>query len=77
MATKMTVPDMFQSVSPHLLRRESGGWLAISEPGAAIRIAVIGLTAEDARDRFAGELAEWRRLLSETEGKPEMDVSSP
>lgn len=68
----MTI-DQWVDPQPRLLRRENGGWLAVSEPGAPISIGVIGLTSEIARDRFKTEAAAWRRLLGETTNETVMD----
>lgn len=59
---------------PRLLRMASGGWLAVSAADAPIRIGVIGLTPDDARERFANEAAAWRRLLSEPPSEPRTGV---
>ena len=49
---------------PRLLRREDGGWLAVSPDDAPLRIGVLAWSAEDARDRFDRELREWVALFS-------------
>ncbi len=53
----------FDQIQPTLLRREDGGWLAISPPDAPLHIGVGAWSAEDARNRFVRELREWRLLL--------------
>lgn len=45
--------------APRLLRRLNGGWLAVSGPGAEIRIGVEAETADEARKRFAEALQLW------------------
>lgn len=54
------------ATSPRLVRMASGGWLALSAADAPIRIGVMGLSADDARERFALEAAAWDRLLNRT-----------
>ena len=57
-------------VPPKLLRRSVGGWLAISGPGARVRIAVEGMTPDEARARYDRELALWCTLLDKTPAEP-------
>lgn len=52
--------------TPRLLRKLDGGWLAVSGPGACIRIGVEANTAEEARERFKKELAAWVAIQNET-----------
>lgn len=61
----------YDLIEPRLLRREGGGWLAISEPGAKLRIGVVADTADEARARFGRELAAWQSLLNETRTEPQ------
>jgi hypothetical protein len=60
-----TLSETFRAIRPRLLRIEGGGWLAISELDAPIRIGVKGLTQDEARAKFEAEAAEWGRLLDE------------
>jgi hypothetical protein len=53
------------SIEPRLLRREDGGWLAVSPPDAPLHVGVAAWSADDARDRFARELDAWADLLDE------------
>lgn len=53
----------FKNIEPKLVRRENGGWLAISPVGASLRVGVEAWSAEDARVRFVRELGEWSALL--------------
>ena len=48
---------------PRLIRRDCGGWLAISDAESAIRIGAIGLTANEAREEFEGRMRTWTELL--------------
>lgn len=54
---------------PLLVQRAGGGWLAVSEPGSALRIGVAAQTEESARESFANALRQWARL-SELEHPP-------
>jgi hypothetical protein len=60
-----TFREAVQAMEPRLVRRENGGWLAVSQPGAPISIAVIGLDQDDARVRFRTEAVAWGVLLEE------------
>lgn len=48
---------------PRLIRRDCGGWMAMSTRGAPYRIAVVADTADAARIKFRGEAEEWDTLL--------------
>jgi hypothetical protein len=61
----LTSTVRYYNIEPTLRRRENGGWLAISEPGAPLRIGVEGATADEARRRFVQALGEWVVLLDE------------
>ena len=62
----MTVSNgSFAQIQPQLLRREDGGWLAVSPDDAPLHIGVAAWSADEARNRFVRELREWRRLLDE------------
>lgn len=52
----------FADVRPKLLRRLSGGWLAVSEDGASLRIGVEGGTYDEAEAAFYRERAAWTAL---------------
>lgn len=49
---------------PKLLRRDDGGWLAVSPDDAPLHIGVSAWSADDAREKFGRELREWIALLS-------------
>lgn len=57
--------EWFSQVEPKLLRREDGGWLAVSPPGAPLPIGVAAWSVEDARNAFVRELKAWKALLDE------------
>ena len=48
---------------PRVILRATGGWLAVSEPGAFLSIGVTGTSEDDARERFAWAVHEWTMLL--------------
>ena len=62
----ITSREWFDRPEPVLLRREDGGWLAVSRGDAPLRIGVAAWSAEDARNRFAAESRAWRALLEQT-----------
>jgi hypothetical protein len=53
----------FDHTEPTLLRREDGGWLAVSPASAPLHIGVAAWRADDARDRFVRAAKEWAQLL--------------
>ncbi len=57
--------EWFTKVEPRLIRREDGGWLAVTPVGAPLPIGVAAWTAEDARSAFVRALREWGLLLDE------------
>jgi len=52
-------------ISPVLVHRSCGGWLAVAPKGAFLSIAVTAPTEDDARNEFRTELAKWVRILQE------------
>lgn len=61
----------FPFAEPRLIRRDSGGWLAMSDAALPIAICTTGLTADDARLSFETAFGAWRDLLAGTVGVPE------
>lgn len=57
--------DWFATVEPKLLRREDGGWLAVTPPDAPLPIGVAAWSVEDAKNAFVRELRAWKALLDE------------
>jgi len=49
-----------------LVHRGSGGWLAVGSPAMGIRIAVEGLTREDALRQYGTSSDRWVQLLDES-----------
>lgn len=58
--TKVTA--VVSSMQPTLVRREAGGWLALSPVGAQIQIGVEGRTKKDAERRFRRVAFRWADL---------------
>jgi hypothetical protein len=51
-------------IQPDLVRRTTGGWLAIAPKGAKFPIGVTAPTAEEAQERFRSSYESWVSLLS-------------
>jgi hypothetical protein len=49
-------------VTPVLIRRARGGWLAVSPPNSVLKIGVVAESEVEARERFAEALVAWDRL---------------
>jgi hypothetical protein len=60
---------------PDLRPRESGGWLAVTQPDDALRIGVTAATEAEARDRFDEAVGAWERLLAQAAEKPDAPSS--
>jgi hypothetical protein len=50
-------------IQPDLVRRTSGGWLAVAPKGAKFPIGVTAPTAEEAQERFRSSYSGWLLLL--------------
>ena len=55
-------------IRPRLLRRLSGGWLAVSPEGSSIHIGVEGSSPEEAEERFNVEWRAWEILRTDVVG---------
>lgn len=53
---------MPSTTEPILTPRARGGWLAVSTPGAQLRLGVVGRDEQDARDVFAASVSRWAEL---------------
>ena len=53
----------YADMKPTLIRREDGGWLAVSPADANLHIGVVAWSADDARARFVRAAREWGALL--------------
>lgn len=54
-----TVNTLLRTLDPIVTERACGGWLAAS-PDASLRIAVLGQTEFEARERFRQSVERWR-----------------
>jgi hypothetical protein len=63
---RMASGGRFAQVKPKLVERACGGWLAISEPYATLKIGVVAPTEIEATRRFEAELLVWGRLFEES-----------
>jgi len=61
----MMSAEGFAQVEPILIRRENGGWLAVTQAGTPITMGVVGWSAEDARSAFVRAAREWAWLQNE------------
>jgi hypothetical protein len=50
---------------PVLIRRNCGGWLAVSPLEATLKIGVIAPTEDEARELFRKSVERWAQLLAE------------
>lgn len=62
----VTFAEGFDQIQPVLLRRLSGGWLAVSRPGSILSIGVAAESSEEAVDRFKLALTAWQRLWTDS-----------
>jgi len=53
-----------QGISPRIVERRGGGWLAISPSSYDLMIGVVADTEEAARVKFHAAVAEWRLMLN-------------
>ena len=51
-------------IRPDLVRRTTGGWLAVAPKGAKFPIGVTAPTAEEAKERFRSAYEGWLLLLT-------------
>lgn len=47
------------NTEPRISKRHCGGWLAVSEEGAILKIGVTGETEQQVRDSFGQAIKEW------------------
>ena len=52
-------PNQAQEVSPHIVPRECGGWLAVTPRGSALQMGVTADTETEVRAKFCESLARW------------------
>lgn len=53
-----------EQIEPKIRERQCGGWLAVSEANADLKIGVTADTEEGARAAFAQALIRWGKILS-------------
>jgi hypothetical protein len=61
----MAFSERFGRVEAVLVERQCGGWLAVSAPGAVLRIGVEGISKEDAGERFVAAVRRWTASADE------------
>ena len=49
---------------PKLVKRECGGWLAVSPADSSIRIGVTAPTKSEAKDKFQHSMRKWAKILA-------------
>ena len=50
-------------ISPDLIRRTGGGWLAVAPKGAIFSLGVTASTVEEATEKFRFTVARWLEIL--------------
>lgn len=60
MAANLTTKE----VKPDLIRRTTGGWMAISPSKCSISIGVTAATEDEAIEKFRFEFSRWLEILS-------------
>ena len=58
------------AIPPRIIERRCGGWIAVSGPGAEIRIGVTADSKEGALKKFEAAMLDWQRTLQA--GQPTM-----
>lgn len=53
-----------QEIAPKVRERQCGGWLAVSEENAELKIGVTADTEEGARAAFSNALIRWDKILN-------------
>ncbi|MFB6452560.1 hypothetical protein [Bradyrhizobium tunisiense] len=57
--------DKFAEISPDMVRRTCGGWLAIAPKQAGVTIGVTAPSSEQAQEKFRLVLGRWVEILKE------------
>jgi len=60
------VSERTSEVRPHLVRRRTGGWLAISPSGARFSLGVTAPTEQEAREKFGFTFYRWLEIIRDT-----------
>jgi hypothetical protein len=53
-------------ISPRIMQRTCGGWLAVAPPGAVFRIGETGETEQQAVERFHEAWRQWADIVAVT-----------
>jgi hypothetical protein len=64
-----------QQLNPRLIRRENGGWLAVSHANDIVHIGVVAWNVDDARNKFARRRREWDVLLEQVRRDKEAEAA--
>lgn len=56
-------PERIAAISPNLIHRTCGGWLAVSPRKTGISLGVTAATKEEAREKFRFVFARWLEIL--------------
>lgn len=54
-------------ISPQMVRRSGGGWLAKAQKGAILSLGVTAATEEQAREKFRSAINRWVEILESRE----------
>lgn len=51
-------------ISPRLIQRARGGWLAVTPDNARLRLGVTAPTENEAREEFSRAIERWTEILA-------------
>lgn len=73
----MAFSERFGRIEAVLVERRGGGWLAVSAPGAVLRIGTEGESREEAEQQFEAAVARWTARADEhDETQKSREISS-
>lgn len=55
--------ERITDIRPELIRRRSGGWLAVSPRGAGLCLGVTAPTEAEAREKFGFTFSRWLEII--------------
>ena len=64
------VDEKNYAISPRIVQRAGGGWLAFTPPRHELVVGVTADTEDGARVKFQATVAEWRLILESDRGRP-------
>jgi hypothetical protein len=67
--TRRKFMNTLQGIAPNVRERQCGGWLAVSEANADLKIGVTADTEAGARAAFASALIKWEKILKSEPGR--------